>query len=309
MFKVNNLSLYTLNNKKYLLKDVCFSLNKGESLGIIGKSGDGKSTLAKALLQIYDDNVFVESSNIYLNDEQFSNSFRGKKISLLFQNPNTYLNPLMKVGKQIAEMLMYHFKDSKKSAKLKTIALMEKMNIENAKTIYNYYPFEISGGTKQKICLCIALICNPDILILDESTSYLDKNTKKTILKLIKDLQKEYNFTLIMISHDFKEIYKMCDKVAIMRKGEMIEFGKKDEIIFNPMHPYTIEILCDYLRYYTDVENFTCPLINNEQFIISITMISDTHYVRSCFLNSNCKIHYPSNLKNIKEAIYETLAN
>jgi len=186
---------------------------------------------------------------------------------------------------------------------------MEKMNIENAKIIYNYYPYEISGGTKQKICLCISLICNPDILILDESTSYLDKNTKNIILKLIKDLQIEYKFTLIMISHDFKEIYKMCDKVAIMKKGEMIEFGKKEEIIFNPLHPYTIEILCDYLRYYKDVENFVCPSINSQISPPYITMVSDTHYVRSNFLNDNYKINLPSNLKKIKEEIHETLKN
>jgi len=222
MFKVENLTVYYLNKKEkhYLLNDVCFSINQGDCLGIISKSGDGKSTLAKALLKIYDNNVYLESGNIYLNNEELEASSRGKEISLLFQNPNSYLNPSMKVGKQIDEMLIYHFKEKKNTAKQKAIELMEEAGINNASTIYNYYPHEISGGMQQRISLCIALICRPKVLILDECTSYLDKESKLNILSLIKELQLRHKFTLIMISHDFKEIYSSCNKIAIMRKGK-----------------------------------------------------------------------------------------
>jgi len=304
MFNVENLYVYHTCNKQknYLLKDICFSLNKGDSLGIIGKSGEGKSTLAKALLKIYDNNVSCEKGNITLDGEEISNSHRGIKISLLFQNPNSYLNPLMKVGKQIQEMLIFHYKEDKKVAKLKTIKFMKNVGIENPEIIYSFYPHEISGGMQQRICLCIALICNPDILILDECTSYLDKENKFIVLNLIKKLQKEYNFSLIMISHDFKEIYNNCNKIAIMHKGCIVELGDKDDIISKPMHPYTFELLNDYLRYHKNVDSFKYESEN--ELLPSINFVACNHYVRYCG-----KADYLTNFNKIKEVLYETLRN
>ena len=313
MLKVNNLNVYTIDKgtKNYLLRDVCFSLSKGDSLGIISKTGDGKSTLAKALLEMNDFNVYKESGCIKIDGEIFNVNMRGKKIALIYQNPNSYLNPLMKIGKQISEMLIYHFKTSKKDAKNKTVELMTKLGLINPEKLYDYYPHELSGGMQQRVCLCIALITNPDILILDESTSYLDKTSKKEILNLIKQMQEERKFTLIMISHDFKEIYSMCNKIAIMRRGELIEFGKKEEIILKPIHPYTIELLCNYFKFYKDIEEFNCPLLNIElEKCAPITMISDTHFVRSWYLNNNApRIKHPSSFSKIKEEIYESLRN
>ena len=310
MLRVNNLSVCTSSNKKYLLRDVSFYLDDGDSLGIIGKSGDGKSTLAKALLQIYDYDVIYDSGEILYNNVPFSNKLRGKVFSLMFQNPNTYLNPLMKVGKQISEMLTYHYKENKKVAKEKAIDLM-KVGLPEPEKLYNYYPYELSGGMQQRVCLCISLICKAKVLIMDESTSYLDKESEKEILKLIKEFQKEYGFILIMISHDFKLIYSMCNKIAIMRKGQMIEFGNKDEIILKPVHPYTVELLCNYLSFYKDIEAFECPLINTElEECPNIVNISKTHYVRSFYLDHNSvKINYPKNIESIKEEIYESFRN
>lgn len=310
MFKVNNLTVIykNRNTSTYLLQDICFSLGQGQCLGIIGKSGAGKSTLAKSLLQIYDDNIFLESGEILIDNKHFNNSMRGKVISLLFQNPNSYLNPLMKVGKQIEEMLTYHLRENKKDAKKKTIEFMKRVGIENAPTVYNYYPSQISGGMQQRICLCICLICNPKILILDECTSFLDSETKEEILKLIKELQQEYNFTLIMISHDFKEIYHMCDTIAIISKGKMIEFGKKDELILNSKHPQTIELLYDYLRYYKNIAPFTFKPLNIDT-PAPINYLSKSHYVRSWYLTNNISFDEPSNFKQIKEEIYEHIRN
>ena len=310
---VENLTLYYLNknSKQYILKDVCFSLNGGDSLGIISKSGDGKSTLAKALLKIYDNNIRYESGRITLDNKEIDETYRGTKIALLFQNPNSYLNPLMKVGKQIEEMLVYHYKESKKVARIKTIALMEEAGIEKAKEIYSYYPHEISGGMQQRICLCIALICHPKVLILDECTSYLDNDSKLAIINLIKKMQIKYKFSLIVISHDFKDVYSMCGKIAIMRKGQMIEFGNKDEIILNPIHPYTIELLYTYLRYKENVDAFNCPLMEIETLESApITSLSPSHYVRSWYLDKRAvKVNLPCNLSKIKENIYESLRN
>lgn len=311
MFEVKNLTLYhnIKNSKIYLLKDICFSLERGDCLGVLGKSGAGKSTLAKALLKIYDQNIIEETSSIYLDKILFNNSFRGKRISIIFQNPNTYLNPLMKIGKQIDEMLITHLKLSKKEAKLQTIQFMKKAGLPDVEKLYNYFPYEISGGMQQKVCLCIALICNPDVLILDECTSYLDFKSKTEILYLIKTLQKEKKFNIIMISHDLNELYYTCNKLAIMRKGQMIEFGNKDEIISNPIHPHTIELLNDYLRFYENVDVYTCPSFDlNLEKIQSIKNISETHYVRNIYMeDANLKISTPQNMIEIKEKIYEYL--
>lgn len=305
MFKVIGLSAYYTTEKRYLLKDISFSLDKGDCLGIIGKSGAGKSTLAKALLNIYENNVFEKSGSIYLNNMPFETGFRGKKICILFQNPNTYLNPLMKVGKQISEMLIIHFKMNKKEAKLKTIKFMEKVGLFNADKIYNYYPYEISGGMQQKVCLCISLICNPDVLILDECTSYLDYNSKKEIISIIRELQKESNFTIIMISHDLNEIYSLCNKIAIMKDGQIVEFGKRDEILSSPFHHYTLELLHDYLRFYENID-YIYPTQANSNYESKITMISDTHYVRL----QDAQISTLNNsLNEVKEKIYEYLEN
>lgn len=311
MLKVKNITVYSKNdnNKIYLLNDISFNLNTGDCLGIFGKSGSGKSTLAKALLEIYDNNVYLEKGQIFVNNDLFNKKFRGTKISLLFQNPNSYLNPLMKIGKQIEEMLTYHEKCSKKEAKIKVLNLMSEVGIENPETIYSYFPNEISGGTQQRICLCISLICNPKILILDECTSHLDKKSKEDILLLIKKLQSKRNFSLIFISHDLKEIYKMCNKIAILRNGFMIEFGNKDEIILNPIHPHTIELLINYLSFHENIESFICPLMNVEILKPApFTMISDTHYVRNWYFNKQAlPIILPRNIEQIKEKIYESL--
>lgn len=313
MLKVTNLNVFfkDKNIQKYLLNDISFSINRGDCLGIIAKSGEGKSTLAKALLKIYDSNIYLESGTILFNNEEVNENMRGKKIFLIFQNPNSYLNPLMKVGKQIDEMLIYHHKENKKIAKQKAISLMEELGVDKAKEVYNYYPHEISGGMQQRICLAIALIANPEMIILDESISYLDKQSKAEIIKLIKALQNKYKFTLIIISHDFEEIYYLCNKIAVMRNGQLIEFGSKDEIITNPIHPYTLELLCDYLRFYLNIPQFSCPLMEIELLKVApITYLTSTHFVRSWYLDNRAiEINYPFEIDKIKELIYETIRN
>lgn len=303
MISVNDLSAYYIHNnvKNYILKNITFSLNKGDCLGIIGKSGDGKSTLAKSLLDITETNIHLENKNIFINNHPLASNDIGTKISLLFQNPNSYLNPLMKVGKQISEMLIYHHKEKKNIAKYKSLNFMKELEINNAETVYNLYPHELSGGIQQRICLCISLICNPEILILDECTSFLDKETKINILNLIKKLQSKYKFTLILISHDFNEITFLCNKVAIMRKGKIVEFGTLEEIINNPLHPYTVEIFYDYLRYYHNVEQINFEYTISQD---SIKTITNTHFVRQVeLLNETCIKQFKLNEVTFHETI------
>lgn len=309
MLNINHLSVYfnNGNDKIYLLNDISLFLNKNDSLGIIGKSGDGKSTLAKALLNIYDKNVYLESGTIMLNDEKVTQTHIGKKISLVFQNPNSYLNPNMKVGKQIQEMLLIHDKDNKRTAKEKTLTIMKEIGIENASEVYNYYPYQISGGIKQKICLCIALICKPDVIILDEALSYLDEISKSEIIALLKKLKEKYKFSLIFISHDFKEIYQLCDKIAVIKKGEIVEFGLKDEIIFNAHHPYTLELLYYFVRYYKNIPSISFCNTYLDSNNLYPKKISDTHYFKN--YQSNDGAYLIEKAQVLKENLYEIIAN
>ena len=203
----------------------------------------------------------------------------------------------MKVEKQISEMLIYHKKFNKKEAKLKTIEFMKKLQLNEQ--IYDYYPFELSGGMQQKICLCICLICAPKVLILDESTSFLDIESKKEILHLIKSLQREQGFTLILISHDFNEIYTMCNKIAIIENGKMVEFGNKEEIISNPLHPHTIELLSIYLSYYENIEPYFFQEKNN---CLATKSINKSHYFMGSIVEYSIEYY-----KKIKEKVYEHL--
>lgn len=308
MLEIKNLSvaLKSKNNFKYLLNDISFSLEKGDCLGIIGKSGAGKSTLTKALLQIYEENTFCESGSVIYDNKPFTKDLRGKVFSLVFQNPNTYLNPLMKIGKQISEMLVYHYKESKKNAKNKTIELMSKVKLPNPEKLYNYYPFQLSGGMKQKVCLCIALICKCEVLIMDESTSYLDKNSEQEILEIVKEFQKEYKFTLIIISHDFKLIYSMCNKIAIMEEGEIVEFGTKEEVVFSFMHPHTLELLCTYLNFHNNLDYQEANILHNKiSNGTSIIYYSNTHFTKKFDCNEN----FLKNKKEIKEKLYESFGH
>ena len=305
MLTVNNLSSYYTHNKTkhYILKDITFHLNEGDCLGIIGKSGDGKSTLAKSLIQITDSNTKIEFKDLLINNKDLNQKYRGKKISLLFQNPNSYLNPLMKIGEQISEMLIYHFETKKVIAKSKSLEFMKEVGIDDVEKVYNLYPHQLSGGMQQRICLCISLICNPQILILDECTSFLDKETKINILNLLKHLQSKYHFTLILISHDFNEIKFLCNKVAVMRKGEIVEFGMIDEVINSPRHPYTMEILYDYLRYYQNVEKISFEYISSQNITENIT---STHFVKRVeLIDKNCIKQFQ--LNEVK--LHETLRN
>lgn len=305
MFTVKDLCVfYTYNKEKhYILKDISFSLDQGDCLGIIGKSGDGKSTLAKSLLKLFDPNTTFEKGTIELNNKEVSLKDRGTKISLLFQNPNSYLNPLMKIGAQISEMLIYHNKDKKDIAKEKSLKFMKEVGIENAEYVYNLYPHELSGGMQQRLCLCMTLICKPQILILDECTSFLDKKSQEIILNIIKKLQKEYKFTIILISHDFNEISFICNKIAIIKKGQVVEFGEINEVINSPLHPYTMEIFYDYLRYYKNIEYIDFTHENSDDYI---KYISKTHFVKSI---KETNINYEHNYSLIKEQLYETIRN
>ena len=236
------------------VNDVSFVLNKGEILGIVGESGSGKSVTSLSIMRLISsppgkiingEIIFNNGSCTNLIDlkEKEMRHFRGKEISMIFQEPMTSLNPVIKCGKQVSEAIRLHLKLSKKEAKEKTLKLFEEVQLPRPSGIYNSYPHELSGGQKQRVMIAMTMSCEPSILIADEPTTALDVTVQKTILELMKKLQQKHNMSIIFITHDFGVIAELADKVLVMYKGKIVESGNVKEIFSSPKHPYTKGLL------------------------------------------------------------------
>ncbi len=228
---------------------ISFSLEKGESLGIVGESGCGKSSLAITLMRLLPKNakilkgkVVLDGINIYkLPEDRLRKEIRWKRISMVFQGAMNALHPIIKVGDQIVEAIMLHEDVSKEEAWKRAGDLLELVGIDRSRL--NNYPFEFSGGMRQRAMIAMALALNPDVLLADEPTTALDVIVQAQILKLIKDLQRKFGISLILISHDVSVIAEMSDKVAVMYAGRFQEFGSALDVFLNPLHPYTKGLL------------------------------------------------------------------
>lgn len=233
------------------IRHVSLDLKDQEVLAIVGESGSGKSVLTKAFTGMLETNGYISNGTVTYEDKVLSNlkkdkdweGIRGKGIATIFQDPMTSLDPIKTIGSQIAEVVIKHQKKDAKEAKKIAIDLMERTGIPNAKNRYNEYPFEYSGGMRQRIVIAVALACHPKILICDEPTTALDVTIQAQILDLIKDLQKEYHFTTIFITHDLGVVASIADRIAVMYSGQIIELGTCDEIFYDPRHPYTWSLL------------------------------------------------------------------
>ena len=231
---------------------VTFSVNKGETLGIVGESGAGKSVLGLSLMGLLPENTayipggtveFDGTDLLKLNKKQIR-AFRGDRISMIFQDPMTSLNPVMTVGDQIIEALRFHNKEklSKKEMEMRVDEVMELVGIPAHRK--KEYPYQFSGGMRQRVVIAIALVCNPELLIADEPTTALDVTIQAQVLAIIRDLQKKLGTSMVLITHDLGIVAKMCDKVAIMYAGEMVEQGSIEDILTGDFHhPYTLGLL------------------------------------------------------------------
>ncbi|BDH62469.1 oligopeptide transport ATP-binding protein AmiE [Lysinibacillus sp. PLM2] len=233
------------------IRDISLELYKGESLAIVGESGSGKSVLVKSIIGLLDNNGYIDKGSIYYNNEDIAKykiekdwlKVRGKEIAMVTQDPMTSLNPLKPIGKQIEEAIVLHQELIGKEAYEKTLQLLKDVGIHDVERRYKQYPHEFSGGMRQRIVIAIAIACNPKILICDEPTTALDVTIQAQILQLLKNLQEKYMLTTIFITHDLGVVAKVADRLAVMYAGEVIEFGKSDEIFFNSKHPYTWALL------------------------------------------------------------------
>lgn len=252
LLEINDLHISFLHDGKEneVVHGINLSLEKGRTLGIVGESGSGKSVSTLALMRLLPEKKSRTSGSIrFLGEEILTakesrmRQIRGRHISMIFQEPMTALNPVQRCGDQVVEMLRMHESVSRKEARRRAIALFEEVMLPRPEKIFNSYPHEISGGQKQRVIIAMALICNPDLIIADEPTTALDVTVQKTILTLLRQLQKQRNIAIIFITHDLGVINQIADEVAVMYHGSIVERGLAETILHNPQHPYTQGLL------------------------------------------------------------------
>ena len=248
LLEVNDLhtSFYTPAGEVKAVNGVSFYLDRGKVLGIVGESGSGKSVTAYSIMQILEKTGKIVSGSIKFDGrelvgagEKVMKTVRGNKISIIFQDPMTSLNPTYTIGHQLMEAITLHTNRDKKQARERAVEMLRLVNINEPEKRMNQYPFEFSGGMRQRIMIAMALACEPDILIADEPTTALDVTIQAQILELMQSLQKELGMAIIMITHDLGVVAQMCDEVIVMYAGSICEQGSADEIFYNPKHEYT----------------------------------------------------------------------
>lgn len=241
-----NTSFFTDAGEVKAVNGVSFNLDKGKVLGIVGESGSGKSVTAYSIMQILASAGKIVSGSIKFNGQELVGAgekamkeIRGNRISIIFQDPMTSLNPTYTIGKQLMEAILLHTGRNKQQAKERAIEMLKLVNVNEPEKRMKQYPFELSGGMRQRVMIAMALACEPDILIADEPTTALDVTIQAQILELMKHLQEELGMAIIMITHDLGVVAQMCDEVIVMYAGSICEQGTADEIFYNPCHEYT----------------------------------------------------------------------
>ena len=244
------ISFRAYGGKVQAVRGISFDLYRGETLAIVGESGSGKSVSIKAIMGILANNAIIEEGEILYNGKDLTkvkeddfHEIRGKRIGLIFQDPLSALNPIMKIGKQITEVLRLNKKITKEEAKEKALELMRAVGIPDVERRFEQYPFQFSGGMRQRIVIAIALAGDPEILICDEPTTALDVTVQAKILELINQIKEQKNLSVIFITHDLGVVANMADRVNVMYAGKIVETGTSEEIFFAPAHPYTWALL------------------------------------------------------------------
>ena len=253
LLEVKNLStyFYTDEGVVYALDDVSFDLDRGEALGIVGESGSGKSVTALSIIRLVQSppgkivagEVLLDGDNLLTKSKAEMRHIRGEKISMIFQEPMTALNPVFTVGHQIMESILIHQHKTKKEAREQAIEMLRLVGIPAPEKRVDDYPHQMSGGMRQRVMIAIALCCNPQLLICDEPTTALDVTIQAQILELIRDIRERLGTSVILITHDLGVVAQVTDKVIIMYAGKVMEYGTVRQIFTDPLHPYTAALM------------------------------------------------------------------
>ncbi len=335
VINVKNLSVgFQVRGKKTnVIRNISFKVYRGETLAIVGESGSGKSVTTKTFTGMLDSNGFISKGSIMFDGMDLATfktdldwqKIRGKRIATIFQDPMTSLNPLLTIGFQIAEVLRIHHGLSKVEAKEEAIRLLEKVRIPNAAQRYDDYPFQYSGGMRQRVVIAIALACRPEVLICDEPTTALDVTVQAQIITLIKELQQEYHWTTIFITHDLGVVANVADRIAVMYGGQIVEYGTVEDIFYHPEHPYTWALLSSLPQLGSKEEplhyivgnppSFSTEIIGdafaprndyamNIDFVkeAPIFQVSDTHWAKTWLLSPHApKVEKPKVVRELHE--------
>jgi len=254
ILKVKNLyvNYYTLEGVIKAVRGLSFELRKGESLCIVGESGSGKSTVGLTIIRALPSNAIIASGEVVLNginilslsEEEMTNKIRGKKISMIFQDPAASFNPLFTIGQTLSDVVKHHLgiKD-KEELRNYVLKMLRTVGLPDPERVYRSYPHELSGGMLQRAAIAVALSTNPEVLIADEPTTMLDVTLQAQILELLKKLKKEFNLSMIFITHNLGVAAEVCDKILVMYAGVLFEEGPCDEVLLKPAHPYTKKLL------------------------------------------------------------------
>lgn len=247
LLEIKNLTIHyeTDEGDVHAVNDISLAIEAGESLGLVGETGAGKTTTALGIMGLIPNppgkvkagEIIYKGKNLVKMPDREMQKIRGKEISMIFQDPMTSLNPVIPTGLQVAEVIRHHFKISKNEANEKAATLLEVVGIPRDR--FNEYPHQFSGGMKQRIVIAIAIACDPQLLIADEPTTALDVTIQAQVLNLIQELKEKLNTSMLLITHDFGVVAEVCDKVAVMYAGEIIEYGTIEKIFEDMQHPYT----------------------------------------------------------------------
>lgn len=243
-------SFHTDKGEIKAVNGVSFKLEKGKTLGIVGESGSGKSVTAYSIMQILHSSAKITGGSVKFKDRELIQAdkktiedIRGNKISIIFQDPMTSLNPTLTIGYQLTEVILLHTGRDKKESYKRAVEMLKLVNINEPEKRMKQYPFELSGGMRQRVMIAMALVCEPDILIADEPTTALDVTIQAQIIELMKKLQKDFKTSIIMITHDLGVVAQMCDEVIVMYGGKICEQGSAEDIFYRPEHEYTKGLL------------------------------------------------------------------
>ena len=336
LLEVKNLRTEFKRDKTWVtaVNNVSFSIQPGEILGLVGESGCGKSVTSLSIMKLLARNSKISNGEILLNgkdllkeDKKGMRKIRGREVAMIFQEPMNSLNPCMRIEKQLTEAILLHNNFSKEEAHNRAFEVLKSVGIPEPDMTLKSYPHQLSGGMCQRVMIAMAMSCEPELLIADEPTTALDVTIQAQILKLLKDLQKEFNYTIVFITHDLGVVANIADRVAVLYAGQIVEVGTVEEVFYDPRHPYTWALLSSLPQLaernttlysitgtppslYNSIvgdafapRNPYCMKIDTleEPPMFKVT---DTHYAKTWLLHPDApKVEKPEGIQNIHEKL------